>query len=134
MLGIVKAISEKNKSVLIESEGRDEWFTLGEKVKIAYVNKGECEFKTSEASPMIITFIKGTGAQRSPNTPQQPSQPTPPPTWNKPQESTGNEIKRMSALKASSRIFQGTADVDSFQKLTDAVVSYIEQGLWIEKV
>lgn len=55
MKGIVKAVSQKNNSVLMEVEGVETWFALGPRVKISYVKEGECEFTGSAEG---ISYIK----------------------------------------------------------------------------
>jgi len=72
-LGIVKAISEKNNSVLIwDDEVKEEiWFKLGEKVKPQYVKKGKCEYTEKNN---VISFIKCEGdAEESPKKSYKPS-------------------------------------------------------------
>ena len=93
-----------------------------------------------------ILFYKSTGA---PSTGfKQPFGAKPAPQFNAPQQSSPTQdtvmnesITRMSALKSSSRIFQGalvhkTNAVEEFKKLTEEIVEYIQKGLWIttEKV
>jgi len=58
MDGIVKAISEKNKSVLVESDNKEKWYKLAEHVKIGFVKKGNVDFRTAEDDDNTIVWIK----------------------------------------------------------------------------
>ena len=120
MKGKIKAVSEKNKSVLInyENEGEiyEEWFKLGPRVSLDYVKKGECEFK-GDLNQKYITFIKST---------EIPEQKVKFETADKTEE----EIRRMSALKASSLVYQASGDEENFKRLTNEIVKFISSGTW----
>ena len=137
------------------------WFDLGFKVKLEYIKKGECEFDadfrpTNDGCNPIATFIRMIKTQ---NTPYQkpygsscgqghtPSRsvanaggsipPTSGPTqqYQEPiKEMVENQsMARMSALKASSRIFEGTGKDEEMKKFTDEIFAYIQNGIWVDK-
>jgi len=114
------------------------WYTLGPNVRLQYVKKGLVEYsvqQTPNGQNDLVVFIKSIG--QTPQAPQiaQPGAPmqAPAPMPAQPRP-TDEGMKRMSALKASSRIYEGTAQEDDFKILTNEVVSFIETGVWIEKV
>lgn len=59
MKGKVKIVSVKNRSALITLEdGTEKWFTFGDKVKMDFVKKGDCEFEIDKEDEDSIPFIK----------------------------------------------------------------------------
>jgi len=159
MKGLVKAISEQNKAVQISftdqtNSPQEFWFDLGFKVKLEYIKKGECEFDadfrpTDEGNNPIATFIKMIKPAYFPNKFGSSGGPgyTPsrgvnaggsiPPT-SRPSEPIKDIIENqsmalMSALKAASRIFEGTGKVEECKKFTDEIFAYIQNGIWVDK-
>jgi len=114
--GNVETISQQNNACQIDGV----WYTLGPKVKISYVKKGPCEYsveQTPEGQNDLVVFIKTVGSQQQ-QQPQSQSQPT------------DEGMKRMSALKASSRIYAGTGQEEDFKRLTNEIKEYIDKGIW----
>ncbi|MHA1876703.1 MAG: hypothetical protein ACTSUC_09705 [Promethearchaeota archaeon] len=66
--GEVKAISQKNRSVLMiekdiyGSNPTESWLRLGENIKMNWVKKGSCEFKQKDG---LISFIKCSEEQKN---------------------------------------------------------------------
>jgi len=130
MEGIVKAISVKNKSILLgyDEEGTpvENWFKLGLRVKPEYVKKGSCEFN-GDLVKKFVSFIKCEGSQE-----EYPEEsPSSSPSNN---SSERDEIKRMSALKTASKIYEGAIAVhgiaieEDFKKLVGNIGYFIETG------
>jgi len=125
MKGNVKAISQQNRSVLIEDNSKEEWYDIADNVKLDYVKKGMCEFSVDEENigpngNPALTFIRHEGGQTNlyaRNT-------------KKNSYETDEQMKRMSALKSSSRIYEGTGKEKEFKKLTNECLNYIKTGRW----
>lgn len=130
--GNVKAISIEKRGVLIEYDDKEEWFSVKDNVNMDYIHKGECEFRAEGEEPgkKMIFFIKGIG--KAPNL-SKPSTSTPEKAPYKAIQSSSEEISRMSAIKASSRVYEGTGKEDDFKRLTDEIGSYIQSGVWMIK-
>jgi len=143
-IGIVNSISSKNNAVQIDGK----WYNLGPLVKLNYIKKdGECEYRWEEAeeegdNPTAV-YVRMTAKPTAPV--RQPTRGTEVPARNVEQENRGfksdeekESMKRMSALKASSLIYQGIAaktetGIGEFKALTDQIVEYIDKGLWVER-
>ena len=124
--GIVELISKKNNAVCISGT----WFTLGPLVKMTYVKKGPCEYRTelNQADPQgnpLVVFVRAIGAGQ----PQGTTQP-------RPQSFEDSNTHRMSALKFAGNVYQGTAQEDDAKRLAEEANAYLEKGLWVttEKV
>lgn len=62
MKGKVKIVSVKNRSACVTLEdGTEKWFTFGDKVKMDFVKKGDCEFEIDKEDEDCIPFIKSIG-------------------------------------------------------------------------
>ncbi len=128
--GTVKSMRRDKKSVLLTLEdGTDEWFDLArnvlpEYIIVGYKFEGSClENELDPDQNRILNFIKCIGVK-----PQRGVKPGAPKSD---EESEG--MKRMSAIKGASRIYEGTGKEEDFKRLTDEIVKYIEEGLWTEK-
>lgn len=143
--GNVENVSQKTNACQIDGV----WYTLGQNVRMQYVKRGPCEYSVQQTDPGqndLVVFVKSIGqTPQQPQTqqpgapqglPQQQTQPAP--SYYPPQQQgrTDEEISRMSALKAASRIYQGTGQEEDFKRLTGKVLRFIESGVWIieEKV
>ena len=64
MKGQIKAISFKNRSVLLMNDQNQEaWFPLDSKVPVLGLQKGECEY-TLDAKGEIIIFLKSLASRK----------------------------------------------------------------------
>lgn len=131
MRGTVKSKRKDGRSVCIEYEGKEQWFDLADNVKSEYIPDEDCECSVdfenvgNNGNP-LLTYIKGTnppiqgGYQKGSQKPQKPAQ-----SQNSTQD---EEMHRMSAVKSSSRIYEGTGQEDDFKRLTDEVLNYVKSG------
>jgi len=125
--GTVELISKKNNAVCIGGT----WFTLGPLVKMNYVKKGECEYRTevNQADPggnPLVVFIKSTSVSQN-GTIQHPG---------KPPAIAESEMNRMSALKFAGNVYLGTGQEKDAKRLAEEAHEYLQKGMWIttEKV
>lgn len=65
--GIVKAISEQNRSVLIAEGNTEIWHNLGDHIKMQFIRKGPCEYRLDEEVEEIA-FIKCEKSETSEET------------------------------------------------------------------
>jgi len=128
--GTVELISKKNNAVQINGT----WFTLGPLVKMNYVKKGLCEYRTevNQADPSgnpLVVFVKALAGQQQQGTIQNPV----------PIQKQGLEdsnTHRMSALKFAGNVYMGTGQEDDAKRLAEEASNYLEKGIWFhtEKV
>lgn len=123
--GIVKAVSEKNRSVLVEFSDatglkEDKWMPLQDNIQCKWIHQGEAE--VSFTDDLIVTFIKNTASASASS-----KSPT---TYNKKIEDASPEMKRMAALKYASQIYMGTGQEPDFKRLSEECQDYIEKGVW----
>jgi len=131
--GNVTQISKQNNACEIDGV----WYSLGQNVRMQYVKKGPCEYSTQETPQGqndLVVFIKSVGQTSQQPQTAQPGAPQPqfPQYPQQPQQPTDEGMHRMSALKAASRIYQGTGQEEDFKRLTDEVGHYIEHGFWAQ--
>jgi hypothetical protein len=141
--GIVKSIRKDKTAVCItiDGYGEDTWFDFASNVKPEFAIIGShCEISVGEVNEAtgnsILTFIKCERPAFKPGF-KKPFQSNPSPEVPKgfgiaKPDAQNEMITRMSALKASSRIFEGTGKEIEFKRLTEEIVSYIEKGIWVE--
>ena len=126
--GTVELISKQNNAVQISGT----WFTLGPLVKMTYVKKGACEYRTdvNQADPQgnpLVVFVKAIGVSPQ-GTIQNPAGKIP--------EVAESEMNRMSALKFAGNVYMGTGQEDEAKRLAEEAHQYLQKGMWIttEKV
>ena len=128
--GTVKIMKRDKTAVCLTINGEDEWFDLDSKIKPEYIIPGsnfEGTCIDEEEGNRILTFIKCDRTK----TKEKNEYPIPIPGRS---EEERTDMKRMSALKGASRIFEGTGKEDDFKRLTDEIIQFIETGIWTEKV
>ena len=144
--GIVKVLKKDGTAVLITIPETNEevWFDLGPKVKPEYIRQNTkcfCDVVDGEEGRnSIINYIQciGAGTKSYPSKnysselktkPFQGSTPSFSPKKISDEERV--EMRRMSAIKASSQIFSGSGKELDFKRLTEEIEDYIEKGIWI---
>ncbi len=134
---IVKAISQKNNSLLIEIGGQEEWIPIGNKVDLRYVKTGEAEVSIFQNEfGKEVTFIKmiksgGSGGSNGPNQEPEIKTVNPNNAFKEDYDIQNDAIRRMSALKASALIYGNTGKVEDFKILTEEIERYIKDGKWV---
>lgn len=109
--GEVKAISHKNRSVLINANGRETWHKVLDNVKMEYVNKGKCSFKTNTQGDIFYIHTEKNQKKETNN------------------GSRNDELmSRMSALKAAAVLLEGTAKEDLFEERVKKNFKFLSTG------
>ena len=126
MKGIVSAVSIQRNSVCID----EKWYPLGELVNSKYIKKGanvEYSIQKDEAGESYVTFIKTIKEDFIDKTPIKPANAF------KPRDFINNElnneaIRRMSAIKSATSLFEGTGKTEECKKFIEELDKYIVSG------
>jgi len=120
--GNVEVISKQNNAVCIDQV----WYTLGPKVKMNYVKKGECEYSTEEteddANDLVVFLRSNVSGGSQQGTIQHPAG-----------KLEDSNTHRMSALKFAGNVYLGTGQEADAKRLTTEALEFLEKGLWITK-
>ena len=119
--GNVEAISEKNNSVCIDNQ----WYKLGPKVKTKFIKKGKAEYTMmEEEGEAYVTFIKSVKDEDEINkTPIKPEN-----AFKSFNMIESEAMKRMSAIKSASTIFEATGKGEEMKALAEEILKFIEVG------
>ena len=120
--GNVETISKQNNAVQINGV----WYNLAEHVKMQYVKKGECEYRseaTEDGVNDLIVFIKSTA--RPTNNPTSSSSSPKMPAI------AESEMNRMSALKFAGNVYLGTGQEPDAKRLAEEAHEYLQKGIWV---
>ena len=146
--GVVKAIRKDGKAVCISNAFGENWYMLADHVKPNYIkiNSGcKATIEISEAGEAFVTFIKCDAVKPFTTTgsvpinlgnPVKSLQQTAKESMEQKYNPVDESMARMSAIKASSLIFEGTGKVKEFKELSDECMNWIVKGMWVsnEKV